>query len=215
LPVIILTGHGGFDEAMAGIELEVVDFLQKPVNVEKLAQHVRRLLAKGGRRPLRERPVAELMVPIDSYRRVDEEDPVGTAIEAMQETIIAPSPGKVADHGHRSILVYRGGKKFVGLIRILDLIRVVIPPYLRDSEYASFFTGMFLAQCKTLGALRIGSLIDRDLPAIDPDTPLMEALHLMASRKLINLPVLRDGELVGILRDKDLLLEIANSVGPT
>ena len=36
----------------------------------------------------------------------------------------------------------------------------------------------------------------------------MEAVHLITTHGLINLPVMRKGELVGIVRDKDLLLEM-------
>jgi len=49
-------------------------------------------------------------------------------------------------------------------------------------------------------------------PRVEIDAPLMEALHLLVSERVINLPVFRDDELVGILRDKDLLLEVANHI---
>ncbi len=42
-------------------------------------------------------------------------------------------------------------------------------------------------------------------PALDIDAPLMEAVHLMVENNLINLPILDKGELVGMLRDNDLL----------
>ncbi len=40
LPVIILTGHGAYNDALASIHLEVTDFLQKPVDVEKLSAKI-------------------------------------------------------------------------------------------------------------------------------------------------------------------------------
>lgn len=48
---------------------------------------------------------------------------------------------------------------------------------------------------------------------IGPDTPLMEAVQLMDSSGMINLPVMAGPELLGILRDKDILLEIAQHLG--
>lgn len=212
LPVIILTGHGGYEDALAGIQLEIVDFLQKPVDIERLAQRIRALAGGTGAKPLREATVAELMVPASSYARIYDDEPLAAAVQALQDSFAHHVSGKVAEQGHRSILVFRRDEGFLGLIRIGDVVKLVIPRFLRDSAYASFFTGMFLAQCKTLGNLQVADLID-EVPAIEADTPLMEAAHLMASRHLINLPVLRAGQLVGVLRDKDLLLEIAGSLG--
>ena len=64
LPVIVLTGHGRFDDALAGIRLEIVDFLQKPVHIDELAARIRALLERPGPpEPLRERTIRELMVP--------------------------------------------------------------------------------------------------------------------------------------------------------
>ena len=62
LPVIVLTGHGGFDEAVAGIKLDIVDFVHKPVDIERLGVRIRRLLARAAQpMTLRERTIAELI----------------------------------------------------------------------------------------------------------------------------------------------------------
>lgn len=213
LPVIILTGHGSFHDALAGIKLEVVDFLQKPVDLEKLSVRVRNLLRKGkGRQaPMRERTIAELMVPVGSYHKVRADEPISAAVQALQESFFQQVSGKVAEHGHRSVLVYDAGDRFVGLIRISDVVALSMPQYLRDSPYASYFTGMFLAQCKTMRNYRVGDLVG-DPVSVDIEAPVMEAVSLLVGRHQINLPVMKRGELVGILRDKDLLLEIASYV---
>ncbi len=212
LPVLILTGHGSFQDAMAGIGLEIVDFLQKPADLDKLAMRIRRLLAKEHHEALRERSVAELMVPIDSYARVYEDEPIGAAVRAIQESFSMKVSGRVAEQGHRSVLVFDRKDKFVGLLRIADIIRLVIPSFLRDSPYSSYFTGMFLAQCKTMGNLRVSDLVDEPC-YVTTDTPLMEVVNLMVTESRINLPVRERGEVVGIIRDKDLLTEIAQYMG--
>jgi CheY-like chemotaxis protein len=198
LPVLILTGHGSFQDAMAGISLEIVDFLQKPADIDKLA--------------LRERSVGELMVPIDSYARVYEDEPLGAAVRAIQESFSMKVSGRVAEQGHRSVLVFDRRDKFLGLLRIADIVRLVLPSFLRDSPYSSYFTGMFLAQCKTIGNLRVADLVDEPC-YVTSDTPLMEVVNLMVTESRINLPVRDRGEVVGIIRDKDLLTEIAQYMG--
>lgn len=212
LPVLILTGHGSFQDALAGIELEIFDFLQKPVDVEKLAITIRNLLSKGEQEPLRERSVAEIMVPIDSYVRVYDDEPIAEAVRAVQESFFHRVAGRVAEQGHRSVVVFDRKDVFVGLLRITDLIGATLPAFLRDSPYSSYFTGMFLAQCKTIGNMRVRDLVEPS-PCVQLDTPLMEVVHLLVSERRINLPVEDRGRVVGIIRDKDLLSEVARSMG--
>lgn len=45
--MIILTGHGSYTDAIAGINLEITDFLQKPIDMELLDAKLRRFLEKG------------------------------------------------------------------------------------------------------------------------------------------------------------------------
>jgi len=120
--------------------------------------------------------------------------------------------GRVAEQGHRSVLVFDRRDKFLGLLRIADIVRLVLPSFLRDSPYSSYFTGMFLAQCKTIGNLRVADLVDEPC-YVTTDTPLMEVVNLMVTESRINLPVRDRGEVVGIIRDKDLLTEIAQYMG--
>lgn len=213
LPVIILTGHGAFDDALASIHLKVTDFIQKPVDIEKLATKIRSVLAKKDKILLHEKTVTELMVPAKSYEKVYEDQKASDALRAIYETFFNPVAGKVTEVGHRSILIMNRKEQLVGMLRMLDVLEMVQPEALASSPYSSYFTGMFLAQCKVLGDRPIKDYIDaEELVAIGEKTPLMEALVLMTRHCLINLPVLRDGQVVGILRDRDLFLEITRNV---
>jgi len=210
LPVIILTGHGGLDDAMAGIQLEIVDFVQKPVDMELLAGRIRGLLGRG--QPLRERTIGELMVPVESYARISIDQPLGDAVDALRSSLTLGILGRENEKGHRSVIVVDRDGRFAGMIRLEDVLGAMIPAALRGSPHASFFTGMFLAQSKLIGKMTVGELLDELRPerfGIAEDACLMEAVHLMLSEHVVNLPVMRGAEIVGVLRDKDLLLEIA------
>ncbi len=143
-----------------------------------------------------------------STGKVYADQPLRDVVSALRDAFFQDVEGKVTEQGHRSVLVYDRAERFVGMLRVRDVIAAVIPPYLLSSPYSSYFTGMFLAQAKVMGNRGVGDLLD-DSPSIDERCSLMEAVHEMTERRTINLPVTRDGELVGILRDKDLLLEIA------
>lgn len=210
LPVIILTGHGGLDDAVAGIKLAVVDFLQKPVAVERLASHVRRLLS-GRRGPLRERTIEELMLPASSFRRIYDDQPVRELLHEMGDSLHLHLAGKLSERGHLSVIVFDRQERFAGCVYINDLLDLLIPSALKSSPYSSYFTGMFLAQCKLVGNHLVGDL-HYQVHAIDLQAPLMEAVHLMVSQRLFDLPVLQEGRLVGMLRNRELLLEITDAV---
>jgi CBS-domain-containing membrane protein len=112
----------------------------------------------------------------------------------------------------RSILIFDRRENFVGIVRFHDLMRLVIPEFLDSLPNPSYFTGMFLAQCKLIGKKTIEDLIE-DRSYIMDDEPLIRAAHMMVSNHLVNLPVLsKDRKLLGILRESDVIKEIMNYV---
>ena len=212
LPVIILTGHGSFNDAIAGINLEIVDFLQKPVDIDQLESRIQKFLASGKGAPLRERAISELMAPLSAYPKLYLNQPVREAVTKMIEAFFPWGIEEAQVPPVRSVLVYTKDEDFVGMIRFPDLLKLVMPPFLGDSPYSSYFTGMFLAQCKMIGQRNLGELMEK-LIFIDVKAPLMQAVHLMIERHLINLPVFSEGKLVGVLRERDIILEIAKNMG--
>jgi DNA-binding response OmpR family regulator len=213
VPVIILTGHGDTGNALAGISLEIHDFLQKPVEMERLAEKIRATAGPAPDQPLHERTVRDLMIPLESYRKVYADESLRTALSALKEAAESKVVGHHAEIGHRSILVMDRGDNLLGVLRRIDVLRMVEPSFLRDSPYTTYFTGMFLASCKTLADRPVGDFVrQEEMVSVGEFTPLMEAVALMARHGLINLPVLRAGKFVGMLRDSDLFHEVLRLV---
>jgi len=208
LPVIILTGHGRYEDALAGIQLGVVDFVQKPVDLTRLGAQIREMVAAGPRLPLKEKTIAQLMVPEHLYQRIYADQTVREAVSALQVAQRRLMPEGDPDRGRRVLLVFGRDGRFVGLLRAHDIVQALIPRWL-DTPYSSFFTGMFLAQAKVVGGIPIKELI-RTPTSIDVEQPLMEGAYLLASRHLSHLAVTKDGQLLGLLRPEDLYKEIAN-----
>ena len=94
------------------------------------------------------------------------------------------------------------------LVRFTDILRLTLPPSLVDSPYASFFTGMFLAQCKTIRDRRIAEVITAPI-TVSVGAPLAEAVHVMVVNRLVSLPVVDGERLVGVLRDRAVVLELS------
>jgi len=212
LPVIILTGHGDFNTAFAGIKLDIVDFIQKPVDVDSLSEHIHSLLTRKTDDTMREPTIAELMAPPDLYPKVYSDEPMTSVLKAISDAYRKPIPEDSKYGQVRSALVYNREEKFRGMIRFSDLLQLLIPDALRDSPYASFFTGMLLAQSKIFGRHTIESLVQKQT-FVDINTPLMEAVHLIVEHKLINIPVVNNEKLVGILRGRDIILAASKLAG--
>ncbi len=212
LPVIILTGHGTFTDAIAGINKEIVDFLQKPVDVELLEARIRAFFRSGKAGTLREKDIAELMVSPAIYPRLYVDQPVSEAVRKLQDAFFQKGTGEIQPPQIRSALVYNRKEKFLGLIRFPDLLKLVFPAFLADSPHTSYFTGMFLAQCKMIVTRSIEDLMGEFI-SVDFDAPLMLAVQKMVTNHVVTLPVMKNDELVGILREKDIILEIARNLG--
>ncbi len=206
LPVIILTGHGSFSDAVAGIELEITEFLQKPVDVGKLGEHIRDILRQPfQQRVIQEKTIQELMVEPSLYPSVKEDNSVVEAFHAFNS--LFSNHDDETSPRLRSALVTDEAGRFKGMLRFHDLLQVILPPFLEDSPWTSYFTGMFLAQCKLIGNRKVRDLLD-DTVSVSVDAPLMEAVHLMAANHVVNLPVMKGDELVGILRERSVIQEI-------
>jgi CheY-like chemotaxis protein len=213
LPVIILTGHGSFDSAIATINLEIGDFIQKPVDIGYLAARIKKILANQQPITLREKHTSELMVSIKSYQRVRIDQSIREVLEVFKSSFMEPVDDGQLELGHRSILVTDSNDKPITLLRFVDVIEMIEPEFLRASPYSSYFTGMFIAQCKIFGDEILSDYLDyTDMITITETTTLMEASVLMSTHRLINLPVMKGGQMVGILRDKDIFLEIYSIV---
>jgi DNA-binding response OmpR family regulator len=207
LPVIMLTEENETDIAMCGIELGAGDVLHKPADIDHLGSRIRSLVANGSAAP-REKTIADLMVPASAYQRVYEDESIQQVIKILTQSLFRPVPGKLTRQGHRSVLVYSREETFLGCIRLNDVLDLLIPPA-RKETYAPFESGMFVARCKLLGAITAGEVLGEQR-FVEIEAPLMEAVQLMVVDSLINIPVLRQGELVGVLTDRNLLLEIRN-----
>jgi len=208
LPVLILTGHGDFESALAGIKLDVVDFVTKPVDPELLATRIRELFARERHTTLQEATIRELMLGPERYPRIYSDEPVTAALDALRRDVLEPASGSPQHKPVRSVLVYDRKEQFLGIIRLGDLLKLVLPGFLADSPYATYFTGMFLAQCKVMSNRVVKELLSAPV-IVDADAPLMQAVHLMVKHRLSNLPVMSEGKLIGVLREREMIAEIA------
>lgn len=61
--------------------------------------------------------------------------------------------------------------------------------------------------------MKVGALVDDEVLYVEADAPIMEALMVMVREHQINLPVFDRDKLVGVIRDKDILIDLAGELG--
>jgi CBS domain-containing protein len=67
-------------------------------------------------------------------------------------------------------------------------------------------TTRVVAEAADLKLISVGDVYSRDLISVEPDQDLAEALRLMARHQVRRLPVVEDGNLVGIVAQADVAL---------
>lgn len=86
--------------------------------------------------------------------------------------------------------------ELVGVLSQRDLFRGALARALGYGQHA---------QQKVLGALLVKDVMTTDPVTVRSDAPLAEAARIMLERKLGCLPVVDDGQLVGILTESDFV----------
>ena len=111
--------------------------------------------------------------------------PAGASAREAAEVLTRPSV--------RSVLVV-DGDRLVGCVTLESLARAV-------------------ATGRDVSTLTAADLSD-EMTTVGPETPLDEAVHLMAERGLERLPVVQDGRLLGVLPRELLVRKLAEDEAP-
>jgi len=127
------------------------------------------------------RVVADIMKP--NPVTVTPRNAIRTAINLMREG------------GYRRLPVVDRGR-LVGIITDRDLRRAANSPFVvREQWYDNFI----------LDHIEVGSCMTPNPLTIEPTVPIADAARIMRNHKIGGLPVVTDGQLVGIVTETDLL----------
>ena len=219
LPVIMLTGHGEMPSAREALKHGANDYLTKPCDMDLLASKIVDVHHHGVETgETSEKVVADIMIAVEDYTTVNQNDTVGEAIARLRETFTSrQATDSIMETGHRSILVFDDKGGVSGILSILDLLQALMPAYLSapkpsmaDSiQYSPlFWTGMFTKEVKKTASLRVSDVMSPAPLTIQSDANLMEAAYAMVSNRKRRLAVEQQGRIIGIVREQDLFFEI-------
>lgn len=168
--------------------------------------------------------VGDIMIPLDEYPHVPDRF---TLAQAMVEMEL----GHIDTLGRKSIprflIVFNDKNQLVGICRRRDLLRGLEPrfmhsedrrragppydvqfdPNLLDFNPASIIEGM-----KRRAQRPVSDVMITDVLTIGYDESVMKAVYMIVHRDVTCLPVIRNDEVVGVVRTVELFHEIVQQV---
>ncbi|MDH3258404.1 MAG: CBS domain-containing protein, partial [Deltaproteobacteria bacterium] len=123
---------------------------------------------------------------------VDEEDSMKKAIDLLKEK------------GIRHLPVLRDGEKLVGIVSDRD-IKAASPSPATSLEIREIYY--------LLDKIKIKQIMTKKPYTVSMGTPVEEAALIMREKKIGALPVVKDGKLIGIITETDILDAFLDAVG--
>ncbi len=171
--------------------------------------------------------VRDLMVPLADYAVTTTESTLREAVFTLQRLYCKVEAGKCTHAGHRNVLVLDPDNNLVGILNFGSILKVLIPEISGglSGKVESFGVSLAFAQSGTPdldearasfrarvirnATTKVKDVMLKVRGTIDADSDILEALKLIYKNKLNVLPVFENDELVGVLRESDLFLAVA------
>jgi CBS domain-containing protein len=172
--------------------------------------------------------VRDLMVPIGDYAVTTVDKTLGEAVPTLRKLYCEVEWGKCTEAGHRTILVLDAAGNLVGILDFKSILAVLIPEIAGGITAKLEALGVSVAFAQAGSAnldearmgfrarviknaeTKVGDIMLKIRGVINADASLMEALKTIYRNKITVAPVYEDGRLVGVLRDSDLFLAVAD-----
>ncbi len=239
IQVIMLTGHGSADSAFSGLREGAFAYLTKPCDIDLLALKIREAFSRKEGFSELDRRVRDIMVPLSSFSSVREDYSVAEAIEVIlgHKVILTASAEEepieviignktvittTVDEGvHRCVLVRDRNNKVVGVISFTDFLQGLESTYMRlledrptvaESPGARNYSGIFARMVRDLGKKSVRDLMSEKPPTIDANATLLEATNRLLSLNVRRLLVTEGDKVVGVIREKDIMFEMAHII---
>ena len=180
--------------------------------------------------PLKKK-IKDIMIPIEKYATIDPEATLQEAIMCLRGSFCTLDQSSFCDEaGPNTMLVVDKNGKLAGVLDFGSVLRVLVPEVAGklSEKLAALEVSVVFAQAgaealdeakESVAArviknaqTKVKSVMLKNLGHLDGNDRLLEALKLMFRKRLIMLPVYDNDRLVGVVRDVDLFLEVADIV---
>jgi CBS domain-containing protein len=174
--------------------------------------------------------IKEIMIPIEKYAVIDPESTLQEAVMKLRRSYCTLEEGFCSETGPRTILVVDASGLLVGVVDFRSLLRVLVPEvagklterleFLEVSvvyaeagaeELGEAKEGL-IARVRKNAQVKVKEIMRKNRAQAQADTTLIQALKLIFRKKLLMLPVYENDKLIGVVRDADLFLAVADIV---
>ncbi|MCL5125547.1 MAG: CBS domain-containing protein [Deltaproteobacteria bacterium] len=176
------------------------------------------------------RKVSDLLVPLKDYAVVNENSPLSEAILSLRKLYCQIETGKCTEAGHRNILVLDSNRHLVGILDFRTILKTLIPeiagglservqaievsvafaeegsPEVDESRLG--FRGRVIKNSGT----PVKQIMLKIRGVVEAQDDLLTALRILYTNKISVLPVHDKGNLIGVLRESDLFLAVADII---
>ena len=177
---------------------------------------------------MKDKIVKDIMIPLSNYAVVRPEASLKDAVMVLRQSYCELDKGICTEAGPRTVLVVTEEKELLGILDFKAILRVLVPEVagslgqkLRALEISVAFAeegapeldesqADFVARVKKNAEVRVKDIMLKVKGTIDAKATLLDALKLIFKNKITKLPVYEDGVLVGVVRDTDLFLTVAD-----
>ncbi len=172
--------------------------------------------------------VRDCLIPISEYAVTTEDKPLREAVPMLRRLYCEVEIGKCTEAGHRTILVLDKTGNLVGILDFKSILKVLIPEIaggltaklealgvtmafaMADAENLDESRAGFRARVIKNAETRVREVMLKVRGTIDADADLLEALKMIGQNRITVLPVYEGAKLVGVVRDSDLFLCVAD-----
>lgn len=171
--------------------------------------------------------VKDIMIPIANYAVARTGDILSEAVRLLRKLYCSTEYGKCTEAGHRSVLVVDAKGALVGILNFSSILGTLIPEIAggigarleslgvtmayaqADSTELDEARLSFRARVKKNAETKIEHIMLKIKGSISSDESVLDALKLIYRNKINIIPVYEGGALVGVVRDSDLFLVVA------
>lgn len=179
------------------------------------------------------RKLKDLMIPLERYSTVDPEDTLKEAVRGLRQSYCQLETGMCTEAGPRSVLVVDRKGRLVGILDFRTILKVLIPEVaggltkrlealgvtiaFAEASYSSLkeAVGGFNARVLQNAEVKVKEIMLKERGKIDIEAGLIDALKLIFRNNITKLPVYEGNQLVGVVRDTDLFLAVADVLTET
>ncbi len=180
-----------------------------------------------------EKKIRDIMIPLEKYAVVSKESTLRETVAILQRSYCELESGMCTEAGPRTVFVVDDKNNLLGILDFRTILKALIPeigggltkklealgisvtyaeqgtPSL-DEARADFF-----ARAQRNAQTKVTDIMLKIKGTIQSDADILDALKLTFKNKITKLPVYDGDVLVGVVRDTDLFLAVAEILNET